>query len=114
VYEVDVYTGTSVSAGENIPITMRTGLLDFGFSGYKTQSSINVDMESTSATQTLIIKKSNEVTNSFDSGKAIDTSKARKEKRMGGRFIRRNFQSEYSGDEQIFVTALDVELEKGL
>lgn len=114
VYEPDVYVGSVVSAGENIPITMRTGLLDFGFSGYKTQKAVNADMESTSATQTLTIKKSNEVTNSFDSGKTIDTSKARKEKRMGGRFIRRNYQAEYSGDEQIFITALDVELEKGL
>lgn len=114
VYEVGIYIGTSSASGENIPLVLRTGLVDGEYNGYKYQNSLNVEMENTQSSQTLTVKKSDEETSNFDTGRTVDTSTTRKEIRQGGRFIRRNYQLEYSGDEQIFAKAIDVDLEAGL
>ena len=114
IYEPDIYVGSTTDSGENIDVIMRTGLVDGQTSTYKFQNAENVAMESTASSQTLTIKHSDEVTNSFNTGKTIDASKTRKEIRQGGRFIRRNYQLEYSGDEQAFFEALDLDLSKGI
>lgn len=114
IYEADIYLSSTEDSGTNISTTMRTGLKDAGFNGYKTQKSMNVEMETTDSSQTITIKKSKEKTDDFDTGVTIDTSRTRKEKRGGGRFIRCNYQLEYSGDEQFWIKALDCDLEKGL
>lgn len=114
IFEVGIFTGSSDASGENINLTLRTGLVDGEYNGYKFQNSLNVEMENTQTSQILTVKKSNEETSNFDTGKTIDTSNTRKELRQGGRFIRRNYQLEYSGDEQIFAKALDIDLDVGL
>jgi hypothetical protein len=114
VFETDVFVGTSSSNGENIPLIIRTGLQDFDTNGYKFQNSEAIEMESTQTSQTLTIKHSNETADDFDTGSTIDTSLTRKEIYAGGRFIQRNYQLEYSGDEQIYIEALDLDIEKGV
>jgi len=114
VYETDIYVGTTADNGVNIDWICRTGLVDGESPAYKYQNAENVEMENTSSSQTLTIKHSDEETSNFNTGRTIDTSKARKEIRQGGRFIRRNYQLEYSGNEQIYVKNLDLELELGL
>lgn len=114
VFETDVFAGTSSSNGLNIPITIRTGLIDGETSAYKFQNKETVEMENTPNTQTLTIKHSDESSNNFDTGNTVDTTDDRKDVHGGGRFMKRNFQLEYGGDEQIYLESLDVELEAGL
>ena len=114
IYESGVYVGNTSGETENIPVTMRTGLVDAGTTGYKTLNAVNLDMESTDSSQTMSVKLSKNKTDDFGSPKSIDTSKPRKEKRMNGRFTRGNFELGYSGDEQIFIKAIDIDIEGGL
>lgn len=113
VYENGVYASVADSVGSNIAAIIRTGLQDGDTSAYKFQSRETVDMQSTATSQTLTIKHSDEVSNSFNSGNTIDTSADRKDIFQGGRFIKRNYQLEYSGNEQIFLNKLDVDAEAG-
>lgn len=113
VYDVDVYA-TTEGAGSNIEAVIRIGLVTGETPGYKFQARETVEMENTPSTQTLTIKHSDESTNNFDSGNTIDTSCDRKEVHRGGRFMRRNYQLEYSGDEQFFMKYLDLDLREGL
>jgi len=70
-------------------------------------------MENTAFSQTLTIKHSDEFTDDFDTGSTIDTALDRKEIHQGGRFMKRNFQIEYAGDEQFFIESLDLDLSVG-
>ena len=112
VYEVDLYAVTSDS-GTNISSKIRFGLFDGETSAYKFQNRLTVEMENTPSTQSLTVKHSDESTNSFDSGNNIDTSLDRKELHQGGRFMKRNYQIEYAGDEQFFIESLDIDVEAG-
>ena len=113
VYEDDIYTSGSDATGTNISTVIRTGLIDGNSSGYKTNKAININMKDTDNDQTMTIKRSKEKSDNFDTGKTINTAKARKQKRINGRFIRENIQLEYSGDEQFFIKNIDLELEAG-
>jgi hypothetical protein len=109
VYEVDVYSGSGDSSGENIPVIIRTGLLDFDTSEYKFQNKLSVEMFNTASTQTLTVRHSNETIDDFNAGTTVDTSSSKKQIHQGGRFVKRNYQLEYSGDEQIYAEVLDVD-----
>ena len=114
IYETDIYAETSSDVGTNIPITIRTGLVDGGIREYKFQNSEYVLMEKTKNSQTLTVKHSNESSVDFDSGSSIDVSQDRKETWQGGRFMKRNYQLEYSGNEQIFLEEFHADLQGGL
>ena len=113
VYEVDIYAFTQDSR-LNIPITIRTGLVDGGIREYKFQNFEYIIMEKTKNLQTMTVKHSNESSVDFDSGIAIDVSQDRKEAWQGGRFMKRNYQLEYSGDEQIFMEEFHADLQGGV
>ncbi len=114
VFELDVFVNQTANNFSSIPITIRTGLQDFDTTKYKFQTDETVVMESTNDPQVLTVKHSDEVADNFDAGNTIDTSEDRKDIHQGGRFIKRNFQMEYSGTEQIFIERLDIEAEVGL
>jgi hypothetical protein len=113
VYEDDIYVIGSSDVGTNISCTLRTGLVDGGIRGYKFQNSEYVLMENTPNSQTITIKHSDEAGDNFDSGNTIDTSDDRKELYQGGRFMKRNFQLEYSGSDQFFIESFHADLEAG-
>ena len=113
VYEAGVYL-ESEGYGNNIDLLIRTGLQDGDISGWKFQNKEVVVMENTETSQTLTIKHSDEASNNFNSGRTIDTSNTRKEIHQGGRFMKRSYQLEYSGDEQIFIEELELDLSGGL
>lgn len=114
VYETDVYTSSTIDSGTNIPLIIRTGLQDFGSDNYKFQGKETVMMKQTPSSQTLTIKHSDEASNSFDTGNTVDTSDRRKEVNRQSRFMQRNYQLEYSGDEQVFMDALNIDVAEGL
>jgi len=114
VFEIDVFVGQTTNSGTNIPIKIRTGLQDGGTINYKFQSKETIVMESTATVQSLTIKHSDEEADNFDTGNVVDISLQRKEVYQGGRFIKRNYQLEFSGDEQIFIENVDVALQVGL
>ena len=113
IYETDIYSVSS-DIGVNISSVIRFGLTDGGVSVYKFQNKESIVMESTSSPQTLTVKHSDELTSNFNGGQPIDTALDRKEIYQGGRFMKRNYQIEYSGNEQFFIEAIDVELSAGL
>jgi len=112
IYELDIYS-TSSDVGTNIASAIRFGLIDGETSAYKFQNRETVEMENTAFSQTLTIKHSDEFTDDFDTGSTIDTALDRKEIYQGGRFMKRNFQIEYAGDEQFFIESLDLDLSVG-
>jgi len=112
IYEVDIYSVSS-DVGTNISSIIRFGLTDGGTSVYKFQNRETVVMENTAFSQTLTIRHSDESSSDFDAGNIIDTALTRKEIYQGGRFMKRNYQIEYAGDEQFFIESLDVDLSVG-
>jgi len=113
IYELDIYS-TSSDVGVNISSTIRFGLIDGETSAYKFQNRETVEMENTSFSQALTIKHSDEFTDDFDAGNMVDTALDRKDVYQGGRFMKRNYQIEYEGDEQFFIESLDLDLTVGL
>ncbi len=113
VLEVDIVSGAASDVGTNIDLTVRTGMIDGGIRGFKFQNFEYVMMESTENSQTLTIKHSDEDSNNFGAGNTIDTSEVKKEIYQGGRFAKRNYQLEYSGNEQIFLEKFGADLEAG-
>lgn len=111
IYEPDIYVTTSESMGTNIPVVVRTGLKDGDTTEYKFQSRETVIMENTASSQTLTIKHSDESVDNFNSGETIDTSLDRKEIHQCSRFMKRNYQLEYQGSDQLFIEFLDVDIE---
>lgn len=114
VFESGVFEDAVPDSGNNIDTIIRTGLIDGDVSAYKFQNRETVEMENTPSSQTLTIKHSDEESSNFDSGNIIDTSDDRKEVYAGGRFMKRNYQIEYSGNEQFFIEYLDADIEAGL
>lgn len=113
IYESDIYVSAASDVGSNIPITIRTGIVDGEIRGYKFQNSETVMMESTEESQTLTVSHSDETSNDFIVSGTIDTSEDRKETYAGGRFVKRGYQLEYAGSEQIFIEKFQADLEAG-
>ena len=113
VYEVDVYVSSTASTGTNIQVIIRTGMQDFGTRQYKFQNSETIIAEETESAQTLTIKHADEKNSNFDSGETIDLTDERKELHQGGRFTKRNYELEYSGNEQIYIDEFDVDVQAG-
>jgi len=113
VYEVGVYLEASVGVGSNISTIMRTGHIDVGIRGYKFQDYEYLMMDTTNTSQIMTVKHADEGAMTFTTVGTIDTSSDKKELYQGGRFCQRNFQLEYSGDEQFFIDHLGLELGAG-
>jgi len=63
----DDILASSLSSTSTIPLTIRTGIQDFGTQNWKFQGRMRPTMEYTSSSQTMTIKHSNEKSNSFNS-----------------------------------------------
>lgn len=117
VYESDIYASAASDVGTNIEIVMRSGMNDGGIRGFKFQNFDYLLMDRTANAQTMTIKhldeNDSEDSGSFESASTIDVSLVKKESYQGGRFAKRNYQLEYSGNEQIFVESYNVDLEAG-
>lgn len=70
-------------------------------------------MDTTENSQTFTVKHADEGTTTFTTTGTIDTSYLQKELHQGGRFVQRNFQLEYSGDEQFFLEGYGIDAELG-
>lgn len=112
-YEVDIYVATSTSSGENISAIIRTGQQSFGTYTYKFENSLQLTMENLSAGETMTVKTSDNVNSNFITYGTLNLDQERKEIHVGGRFVKRNYQLEYSGAEQFFIDAMDVDVDGG-
>jgi hypothetical protein len=54
------------------------------------------------------------VSNSFNTGNTVDLADDRKEVHQCSRFMKRNYQLDFSGNEQVYLESIDVEVEAGL
>ena len=98
----------------NIAMSVRTGLWDGGGSVNKIQNKIKPIMQETETNQTLTLKWTTSTeTSNFTTGRTLDTSK-RQFARQGGRFTKRNYDLSYSGDEQVYIESLEVDLTVGI
>ena len=117
VYEDDIYAGAASDVGTNIDLVARSGMVDGGIRGFKFQNFEYVLMDKTVNSQTLSIyhldENDDEDSGAFELASEIDTSMVKKESYQGGRFERRNYQLEYSGNEQIFLEKFGADLEAG-
>lgn len=113
VYEADVYASGTSDAGTNISTVIRTGHIGADVRGYKFQSREYLHMDTTETSQTFTVKHADEGTTTFTTVGTIDSSYLQKELHQGGRFQQRNFQLEYSGDEQFFIESYAIDAEVG-
>lgn len=114
IYENDIYTETASDVGVNIGGIIRTGLQDFGTNSFKFQNREIITAENTVNPQTLRIRHADESNVLFDAGNTVDMSIQRKQIVSGGRFTKRNYQLEFSTNEQLFLEDLDVDVEVGM
>lgn len=113
VYESGVYVAGTSSTSTNIETSIRTGMIEGDAYEWKFQNAFRVVMENTLASQTLTMTYSDERNDNFLSMGEIDTADTRKEIHQGGRFLKRNYQLDYAGDEQIYIDFADADLGKG-
>ncbi len=113
VFEPGIFDAGSGGSSANIDMVIRTGMQDFGYRGQKFQNFEYVELEDTAASQTLTVKHSDESIDSFGTGETVDLSQTRKEIYAGGSFVRRNYQLEYSGNEQIAIEGFGADVEPG-
>ncbi len=100
------YVEESAGTTANINLKTRTGMFDAGTNQYKFLSNLKHVADTTTTTQTLTIKWSNENNSTFTTGRTIDTSKNEKLTRLG-RFRRRNHELDYSGSEVLRIEGLE-------
>ena len=98
----------------NVALKVRTGMYDGGINKLKFQNSIKPTYDETPTSQTLTLQWSTsaEQEGTFTTGRSLDTSK-RDIARRGGKFTRRNYQLSYSGDEQLYLQDLDIDVNIG-
>lgn len=113
VYDVDTYVASSSDVGTNIEAAIRTGDVDGGVRGFKFQNFEFVMMDNTQNSQTLTISHADGASTEFTVAGTVDTSLDKKELYSGGRFAQRNYQLEYAGDEQFFMSGYGADLEAG-
>lgn len=117
IYDTDVYVGAASDVGTNIDMVLRTGMVDGGIRGFKFQNYEFITMDRTENNQTLSVyhldENDDEDSGVFELASEIDTSTVKKESYQGGRFARRNYQLEYSGNEQVFLEGFGADLEAG-
>ena len=113
VYETDIYLKTDTS-GDDIEMVIRTGMQWADTRKYKFQNSLTIISENMSSGKLLTVKMSDEDNASFVEHGTIDMSVPRKELHQGGRFVKRNFQFEYTDDEQLYIDECELDVVGGL
>lgn len=108
-YVASGYVASTSNFGVNVSLKSRTGMKDFGTKKYKIPNKIDFIADTTDNTQTLTLKWANENSATFNTGRTLDMSLFKPMTR-NGRFRRRNFEVSYSGDEQIRLEALELDL----
>jgi len=103
---LDGYVVETGAEGNNIEMIVRTGLIDYDTTKWKNDTAVEIVADKTSTSQTATLKWSNENSDSWNTGRSVETSKRRILKAMG-RFQRRNYELTYSGGEQYRVEGLD-------
>lgn len=112
-YVVSDYVVAVGAQGTNINLTIRTGPVDYDTPEWKFCSMIRPLMDATNSSQTMTISWTSTVDNVFTTSKTIDTSSYSNRLHRCGRFRRRNYQIDYSGDETIHIKALQNKIKIG-
>lgn len=113
VYESGVYVSSGATS-QNIEMQIRTGMTNAGISGYKFENALKLIMESTTTSQSIDVSVADESNDNFRNIGTIDPQYPRKEVHQGGRFVKRNHQFDYSGNEQIYIDGFDADISRGL
>lgn len=112
--EVGYFSLTSPDQSTNIDFGIRTGNWNGGTNKLKFQHSVKATIDETPTSQTMVLKWSTgtEQDGTFTTGRTLDTSK-RDIARRGGKFTKRNFDLSYSGDEQLYVDDIEIDVTVG-
>ncbi len=107
------YTSTGGS-GNNIQFIVRTGPYDGGTSRWKFNHALEVAADKTVNSETALIRwyDGNSKNSSVSPDRTVNLDKKEKVTRLG-RFIRRNFEFEYNGDEQVRIEGMDIDITEG-
>ena len=111
-YVLAGYVQETADTGTPIDLAIRMGMFDGGTNRYKYPTSIRHTGDRTPNSQTLTVSWADENNTSFNTGRALDTSKNQKAHRLG-RFQRRNHNLAYSGSDRIWMEGLEVKFEVG-
>lgn len=97
-----------------IPINIRTGAYDGGTKKLKFQRAVKPNIDETVNPQDLLLQwsTSTEQDGTFTTGRMLDTSR-RDVARRGGKFTKRNYQLSYSGDEQLYIDDIELDVDLG-
>lgn len=111
-YFAEDYVSETPSEGAPLAMRLRTGMQDFGTSRKKFLSELRIEADRAQTDGPCLVRWSDEHSNAFTAGRALDISADRKLTRLGN-FRRRNFEVVYGGSEQVRLEALDIVAQTG-
>lgn len=111
-FETGYITDTG-SVGTNFTMKVRFGQFDGDTHHNKYLYHLRPRMNNTANSQTLTIMWSDDDNRSFITAGTIDTQYQYDDFRRGGIFLRRNFELQYGGNEQIFIESLEADIRSG-
>lgn len=104
------YVATTPASGNNIELEIITGPADFGRRNYKRATNLKIVATPTENTQLMTVQTSDEGNDNYNTGRTIDLSKSGQKITRMGRFKTRNHKLTYSGDEQIEVEGIELDV----
>ena len=111
-YVVAGYISDTSGDGENIEMEIITGNKDFGTRGYKYADNLRIATTPTSTTQNITVQHSDEGNNNYNTGRTIDLSNHNNKLTRLGRFRTRNHKLTFSGDAQIEVEGIELDIDQ--
>jgi len=107
------YITDTGASGKTYTLKIRFGQFDGDTHHNKYLFHLKPQMNKTANTQTITLKWSDDDNQNFITAGTIDPQYQYDDFRRGGVFLRRNFQLEYNGDEQIFIESLEADIRPG-
>jgi hypothetical protein len=104
------YISDTGSTGTAIDMTIITGPEDFGTRNYKHADNLRAVINPTTASEDLTIQWSDQGNDNYNTGRTLDLSNHNNKLTRCGRFRTRNHKITYSGDEQIEIEALEMDI----
>lgn len=108
VFEQGVFTEVSLD-GSNIDLSCRLGQQDLGSSNYKYETTLKLVADKTENDQDITVKWTDERTGAFGTARTMNLALTNKRLKRLGRYVRRNYEVGFSGNEMIRLEAMETE-----
>jgi len=104
------YISDTGQSGDNIEMVLIPGPVDYGNRNYKYADNLKLVAIPEASTQEMTVQWSDEGNDNYNTGRTLDLSNHNNKLTRLGRFRQRNHKLTFSGDEQIEVEAIEVDV----